>query len=101
MVTNLSTARSPRGKSQQADSGSASSHRPPVSHFSKGAIVSLEMENFLSYPKAVVHFGPRLNVVIGPNGSGKSTIVCAIALGLGGSPKVRIVSEGMYSLHEA
>lgn len=50
--------------------------------------MSLEMENFLSYPKAKVEFGPRLNVVIGPNGSGKSTLVCAIALGLGGSPKV-------------
>ncbi|KAI9318383.1 hypothetical protein BX666DRAFT_1876613 [Dichotomocladium elegans] len=30
--------------------------------------------------------GPQLNMVIGPNGTGKSTIVCAIALGLGGSP---------------
>lgn len=27
-------------------------------------------------------------MVIGPNGTGKSTIVCAIALGLGGSPDV-------------
>lgn len=25
-------------------------------------------------------------MIIGPNGTGKSTIVCAIALGLGGSP---------------
>lgn len=30
----------------------------------------------------------RLNLVIGPNGSGKSSIVCAIALGLGGEPQV-------------
>lgn len=27
-----------------------------------------------------------MNMIIGPNGTGKSTIVCAIALGLGGSP---------------
>ena len=32
--------------------------------------------------------GSRLNLVIGPNGSGKSSIVCAIALGLGGDPQV-------------
>jgi chromosome segregation ATPase len=29
-----------------------------------------------------------MNMVIGPNGTGKSTIVCAIALGLGGRPDV-------------
>lgn len=27
-----------------------------------------------------------MNMIIGPNGTGKSTIVCAIALGLGGTP---------------
>jgi len=27
-------------------------------------------------------------MVIGPNGTGKSTVVCAIALGLGGKPDV-------------
>lgn len=27
-----------------------------------------------------------MNMIIGPNGTGKSTIVCAIALGLGGAP---------------
>lgn len=32
--------------------------------------------------------GPHLNMVIGPNGTGKSTIVSAIALGLGYTPKV-------------
>ena len=32
--------------------------------------------------------GSRLNLVIGPNGSGKSSLVCAIALGLGGDPQV-------------
>ncbi|KAJ9558256.1 hypothetical protein OSB04_012870 [Centaurea solstitialis] len=32
--------------------------------------------------------GSRLNLVIGPNGSGKSSLVCAIALGLGGEPQI-------------
>lgn len=31
---------------------------------------------------------PRLNLVIAPNGAGKSSLVCAIALGLGGEPQV-------------
>lgn len=31
--------------------------------------------------------GPHLNMIIGPNGTGKSTMVAAIVLGLGGSPK--------------
>ena len=34
--------------------------------------------------------GPNLNMIIGPNGTGKSTIVCAIALGLGGHPSVSL-----------
>lgn len=29
-----------------------------------------------------------MNMVIGPNGTGKSTVVCAIALGLGGKTDV-------------
>jgi chromosome segregation ATPase len=29
-----------------------------------------------------------MNMIIGPNGTGKSTIVCAIALGLGGTPSL-------------
>ena len=34
--------------------------------------------------------GPRLNVVVGPNGTGKSSIVCAIALALGGNTTVDV-----------
>ncbi|MBA0783767.1 hypothetical protein Gotri_001424 [Gossypium trilobum] len=42
--------------------------------------------------------GPRLNLVIGPNGSGKSSLVCAIALCLGGEPQLlgRATSIGAY-----
>lgn len=42
--------------------------------------------------------GPRLNLVIGPNGSGKSSLVCAIALGLGGEPQLlgRASSVGAF-----
>ena len=29
-----------------------------------------------------------MNVIIGPNGTGKSSIVCAIALVLGGKPNI-------------
>lgn len=32
--------------------------------------------------------GLQLNVIIGPNGTGKSTLMAAIVLGMGGSPKV-------------
>ncbi len=54
-----------------------SSHAP-------GAIVRIKLRNFVTYSAASFHPGPHLNIVIGPNGTGKSTIVCAIAIGLGG-----------------
>lgn len=42
--------------------------------------------------------GPRVNLIVGPNGTGKSSVVCAIALALGGSPKHlgRVDSEGKF-----
>jgi len=58
----------------------------PVYH--NGSIVSITLENFVTYSYATIKPGPNLNVVIGPNGSGKSSIVSAIALGLGESPKI-------------
>jgi len=58
----------------------------PVFH--NGSIVSITLENFVTYSYATIKPGPNLNVVIGPNGSGKSSIVSAIALGLGESPKI-------------
>ena len=55
--------------------------------FQPGAIVRVSVENFISYEKADFFPGPHLNLVIGPNGTGKSSLVCAICLGLGYSPR--------------
>ncbi|KAI8374537.1 uncharacterized protein BYT42DRAFT_576698 [Radiomyces spectabilis] len=53
--------------------------------FVEGSIVKIILRNFVTYDYCEFHPGPQLNMIIGPNGTGKSTIVCAIALGLGGS----------------
>ncbi|PWA51844.1 structural maintenance of chromosomes protein 5 [Artemisia annua] len=53
-----------------------------------GNIVEIELHNFMTFDDLVCKPGPRLNLVIGPNGSGKSSLVCAIALGLGGEPQL-------------
>lgn len=55
---------------------------------SKGSIVRIKLKNFLTFSITECFPGPNMNMVIGPNGTGKSTIVCAIALGLGGKPEV-------------
>ncbi|KAI5464112.1 P-loop containing nucleoside triphosphate hydrolase protein [Mariannaea sp. PMI_226] len=55
--------------------------------FQPGAIVRVSVHNFVTYEKAEFFPGPNLNMVIGPNGTGKSSLVCAICLGLGYSPK--------------
>ena len=55
--------------------------------FQPGAIVRVSVENFVTYEKADFFPGPHLNMVLGPNGTGKSSLVCAICLGLGYSPK--------------
>lgn len=55
--------------------------------FHPGAIIRVKVENFVTYEKAEFFPGPHLNMVIGPNGTGKSSLVCAICLGLGYSPK--------------
>ncbi|KAI0243709.1 Structural maintenance of chromosomes protein 5 [Massospora cicadina] len=57
-------------------------HRP-------GSILRIKLEHFVTYDRCEFFPGPNMNMVIGPNGTGKSTIVCAIALGLGGAPGVR------------
>ncbi|KAG9135376.1 hypothetical protein Leryth_007142 [Lithospermum erythrorhizon] len=53
-----------------------------------GNIIEIELYNFMTFNNVKCKPGPRLNLVIGPNGSGKSSIVCAIALGLGGEPQL-------------
>lgn len=53
-----------------------------------GNITEIELHNFMTFNDLKCKPGSRLNLVIGPNGSGKSSLVCAIALGLGGDPQV-------------
>ena len=53
-----------------------------------GAIMRVEMHNFMTHRDVVFEPGPRLNVILGPNGTGKSAFVCAVCIGLGGHPKL-------------
>ncbi|RAL65963.1 hypothetical protein DID88_005624 [Monilinia fructigena] len=57
------------------------------STFAPGAIVRVKLESFVTYESAEFFPGSNLNMVIGPNGTGKSSLVCALCLGLGSSPK--------------
>ncbi|KAF3957734.1 hypothetical protein CMV_017286 [Castanea mollissima] len=63
-----------------------------------GNIIEIELQNFMTFNHLKCKPGSRLNLVIGPNGSGKSSLVCAIALGLGGEPQLlgRATSVGAY-----
>ncbi|OWM78401.1 hypothetical protein CDL15_Pgr016125 [Punica granatum] len=63
-----------------------------------GNIIEIEVHNFMTFDHLTCKPCSRLNLVIGPNGSGKSSIVCAIALGLGGEPQLlgRATSVGAY-----
>ncbi|ONK78463.1 uncharacterized protein A4U43_C02F19040 [Asparagus officinalis] len=63
-----------------------------------GNIVEIEIHNFMTYDHLICRPASRLNLVIGPNGSGKSSLVCAIALGLGGEPQIlgRAASIGAF-----
>lgn len=71
--------------------------------FKKGSIVRIKVHKFVTYDDCEFFPGPRLNVVIGPNGTGKSSIVCALALGLGGDPSIlgRAKSIGEFVKHGA
>lgn len=64
--------------------------RSTRTEFKRGSIVRMRMHNFVTYDDCELYPGPRLNVIMGPNGSGKSTIVCGLALGLGGTTNVCI-----------
>ncbi|KAI3445060.1 hypothetical protein Pfo_001725 [Paulownia fortunei] len=76
--------------------------RPKISRgdddYMPGNITKIELCNFMTFNKLTCKPGSRLNLVIGPNGSGKSSLVCAIALGLGGEPQLlgRATSIGAY-----
>lgn len=54
--------------------------------FAPGAIIKVKVENFVTYALTEFVLSPSLNMIIGPNGTGKSTFVCAVCLGLAGSP---------------
>lgn len=54
----------------------------------KAYIALIKVENFVTFEELEVQPVKGLNIILGPNGSGKSSIVCAICLGLGWSPKV-------------
>lgn len=86
-------------------------HGNEYSHsFVTGSIVRVKCIDFMTYEAVEFNLGPKvrrdslcftvttltkaqLNMVVGPNGSGKSSIVCAIAIGLGFSPKVHSPSH--------
>ncbi|XVF06854.1 hypothetical protein REPUB_Repub06bG0087000 [Reevesia pubescens] len=76
--------------------------RPKISRgeddYLPGNITEIELHNFMTFNNLVCKPGPRLNLVIGPNGSGKSSLVCAIALCLGGEPQLlgRATTIGAY-----
>ncbi|EFN54004.1 hypothetical protein CHLNCDRAFT_58355 [Chlorella variabilis] len=56
----------------------------PCSAYPTGSVMRVEVSNFMTYKRATVEPGPKLNLVLGPNGTGKSSLVCAICVGLAG-----------------
>ncbi|KAL9275161.1 Structural maintenance of chromosomes protein 5-like protein, partial [Drosera capensis] len=63
-----------------------------------GNMIEIELGNFMTFDHLVCKPGPRMNLVIGANGAGKSSLVCAIAIGLGGDPQLlgRASSVGAF-----
>lgn len=76
--------------------------RPKISRgeddYVPGNIIEIELHNFMTFNDMKCKPGSRLNLVVGPNGSGKSSLVCAVALGLGGEPQLlgRASSVGAF-----
>lgn len=58
----------------------------------------MKLHNFVTYDEVEFRPGPYLNMILGPNGTGKSSIACAICLGLGFPPSVRVFRSGI-NLH--
>lgn len=58
------------------------------SGFATGSVIRIKVKNFVTYSTAEFVLSPSLNMIIGPNGTGKSTFVCALCLGLAGSPQL-------------
>ena len=54
-----------------------------------GGILRVRVVDFVTYSFCEFFPGPYMNMIVGPNGTGKSSLVCAIALGLGGGTHVR------------
>ncbi|KAG4065304.1 hypothetical protein HA402_012746 [Bradysia odoriphaga] len=61
----------------------------------RGKIYSVEVKDFVTYDHVLYYPGQYLNIIVGPNGTGKSTLVAAIVLGMGGTPKVLSRSQNI------
>ncbi|KAJ6787173.1 hypothetical protein PWT90_07930 [Aphanocladium album] len=71
----------------EVNGGPSQTNGVSTDEYQPGSIIRVAVQNFVTYEKAEFFPGPYLNMVIGPNGTGKSSLVCAICLGLGYSPK--------------
>jgi chromosome segregation ATPase len=93
-ATVMALARERHGDSSDEDASpsakraKASDARYDARGYVPGALMRVTMHNFMTHKHATFEPGPRLNVVLGPNGTGKSAFVCAVCVGLGGSPKL-------------
>eukprot|EP00917_Polyrhabdina_sp_WS-2016_P016371 GHVP01035424.1.p1 GENE.GHVP01035424.1~~GHVP01035424.1.p1 ORF type:complete len:1054 (+),score=253.10 GHVP01035424.1:263-3424(+) len=64
------------------------SNKYDFSKYESGSLISVSLQDFMTYENCVVTFSPYMNMIIGPNGCGKSSIMCSILLCLGGSPGI-------------
>ncbi|XP_031560445.1 structural maintenance of chromosomes protein 5-like [Actinia tenebrosa] len=93
---------SSRKARKSATNGAFRLEKPPSAKgFVDGSIYRVKMKNFVTYDECEFRPGPHLNVLVGPNGTGKSTVVCALCLGLAGSPKLlgRAFEVGEFVKH--